>query len=156
MHKLKAFPIANGGRKANCHFLQNVFKWSSVSCTHLSPYTYTACAVWSGIGHEELKFARNPSVNVLRHAYVLIFLKFSFCFIKSLKYCPLQRVPNGQNKMSMRFMRPMSQQKNQIPSKLIINFVRKLIMNKWAWWSVNRSKPSSVDSLSSSDWFSPE
>ena len=27
-------------------------------------------------------------------------------------------------------------------------------VDKWTWWSVNRSNPSSVDSLSSSDWFS--
>ena len=29
-------------------------------------------------------------------------------------------------------------------------------VDRWTWWSVNRSKPSSVDSLSSSDWFSRE
>ena len=29
-------------------------------------------------------------------------------------------------------------------------------VDRWTWWSVNRSKPSSVDSRSSSDWFSRE
>ena len=29
-------------------------------------------------------------------------------------------------------------------------------VDRWTWWSVNPSKPSSVDSLSSSDWFSRE
>ena len=31
-----------------------MFKRRSVSRTHLSPHTYTACVVWCGIGHEEL------------------------------------------------------------------------------------------------------
>ena len=54
MQMFKAFVIANGGWKANCHFLQNVSKRNTVSRAHLSPHTYTAGVEWCGIGHQEL------------------------------------------------------------------------------------------------------
>ena len=41
LQMLGAFVIAKRGWKANSHFLQNVWKRSSVSCAHLSPHTHT-------------------------------------------------------------------------------------------------------------------
>ena len=54
MQVLKPFVTANRGWKANCHFIQNVWKRSSVSRAHLSPHAYTAGVEWCGIGHWEL------------------------------------------------------------------------------------------------------
>ena len=42
LQMLWAFVIANRGWKASSHFLQNVWKRSSVSCAHLSPHIHTA------------------------------------------------------------------------------------------------------------------
>ena len=47
MQILKAFVVANRGRKANFHFLPKVSKRSSLSLTHLSPDLHSSCGmVW--------------------------------------------------------------------------------------------------------------
>ena len=54
---LKVFVIANSGQKANCHFLQNVSKQSSVKlCTSFTSHLHSSCGmVWYR------KFRVNPA-----------------------------------------------------------------------------------------------
>ena len=81
----------------------------------------------------------------------VVFITVKFCV--NVAKC-LFLVLLKKNVQSSKFCN--SNEKNKNPDVIEDKHIHWRDVDRWTWWSVNQSKPSAVDSLSSFDWVSRE